>query len=227
MRPAARRWSTSSLLLVIVGARARAESGTRGAITDRVDLGTAPDVGRPRCSRRWSRASPAPASRPPPAWPARCASGGAALRARRGRSRRSPSLVLFVGMSVAGADGAARWSAARRALGERVRSRRRCSASSTRSTRPGSSDAARATRSASSRRAGRCSRRRTAQMLGIVAADLLAGDQPPDPERSSPACTATRGTPYIAIVDRRGARVRARAARTTSSSSPASSPSAR
>ena len=34
---------------------------------------------------------------------------------------------------------------------------------------------------------------------GGLAADLLAGDQPPDPERCRRGCTRSRSTPYVAI----------------------------
>ena len=65
------------------------------------------------------------------------------------------------------------------------------------------------------------------QMLGLSRLVLLARDQPPDPERGRASCTARRGTPYVAIIDRRAARVRARAAARHRTSWPACSRSAR
>ena len=114
--------------------------------------------------------------------------------AGRGRRPRSRALVLFVGVSVARADGGAGGRRRRRALGGAATSRRRCSAWSS-AVRPElARGRARATRWARSARA-MLIEAVNGQMLGISRLVLLARHQPPDPERRSAGCTRAAARP--------------------------------
>ena len=202
-------------------ARAGDSSSIASEVIDSIHLGLDAATGTTCCSRWCSPASRRPASRRPPGWRRRCAWAGAALR----------NLVLVRGVGgvrdprgrvVRGHDGRA---ARRRPHGARRPLRGGAAARAWSRLRPGlAAGTCCATWSAAS--GALVLLQAVEQHDGRLLADrLLARHEPPDPERSRPPASEVRHA-----VRGRGHRVRAVAsgspARRTSTSWPASSPSA-